>query len=366
MAEPFVDHMEGRLFALFRKEFEMCNVREGERVAVIYDAASRADYVAVSTGALESLGATVFTLHLPGVERGDMPSPSFFAEAREKAGSTVDGAGDLYVGNSPSSEILAAIAPAVDMVVDLVRLHHAPGRVDILKHGARYLTIAERPDALARMLPTEDLKRRVLAGAELLGQANRMYVTSAAGTEVEADVTDTGVSVEYGVAEEPGRYDVWPGGFLATFPVPGSTNGTFVLDVGDMIFHFHKYIESKVKVTVENSYITKVEGDGLDARLISNYLADWGDQECYATSHMGWGLNERAQWNALQFYDKDSTQCQDGRAYAGNFMWSTGPTPHVKRYVPGHFDIPMRGCTLKLDDMTVLENGEIVPEELKP
>ena len=40
------------------------------------------------------------------------------------------------------------------MCVDLVRLHHAPGRVEVLKSGARYLTVNERPDMLERCFPT--------------------------------------------------------------------------------------------------------------------------------------------------------------------------------------------------------------------
>ena len=310
MAEAHVDHVEGRLFSLFRKEFELCNVRDGEKVAVIYDAATRPDYIKVSLGALESLGATVFALHLPGVERGDMPSVSQHAQAMAAPPVDDGGKGSVLAGNTPTSQVLSAIAPTVDMVVDLVRLHHAPGRVDVINAGGRYLSITERPDALARMFPTEDLKRRCLAAAELLDRAGTMRVTSDAGTDIVSDVTGTPVLVEYGFVEKSGRYDVWPGGFLATFPMHGSTNGTFVLDIGDQIFHLNKYVESRVTITVENSYISRVEGDGLDALLIDDYLKSWNDPECYATSHMGWGMNERAQWNALQFYDKDTTSVQ--------------------------------------------------------
>ena len=130
-------------------------------------------------------------------------------------------------------------------------------------------------------------------GAELLDRAGTMRVTSDAGTDIVSDVTGTPVLVEYGFVEKSGRYDVWPGGFLATFPMHGSTNGTFVLDIGDQIFHLNKYVESRVTITVENSYISRVEGDGLDALLIDDYLKSWNDPECYATSHMGWGMNER-------------------------------------------------------------------------
>jgi 2,5-dihydroxypyridine 5,6-dioxygenase len=57
---------------------------------------------------------------------------------------------------------------------------------------------------------------------------------------------------------------------------------------------------------------------------------------------------------------------QDARAFAGNFMWSTGPNVHVGRYTPAHYDIPMRECTILLDDQVVIERGEIVDPELAP
>jgi 2,5-dihydroxypyridine 5,6-dioxygenase len=133
-----------------------------------------------------------------------------------------------------------------------------------------------------------------------------------------------------------------------------------------MLFHFNKYVETPVHITVTNSYITAIEGDGLDARLLRDYLGSWHDPESFATSHMGWGLNENARWHALQFYDKDTTQGQDGRGLYGGFMWSTGPNPYAKRFVPGHLDLPMLGCTITLDGRPVVVDGDIVDEQMKP
>jgi len=173
-------------------------------------------------------------------------------------------------------------------------------------------------------------------------------------------MTDSEAIIEYGVAEKPGRYDVWPGGFVGAFPTAGSTNGTIVLAPGDLVSGFNRYVESKIVFTIKDSKIIDIVGEGFDADLMRSYLESWDDAESYATSHLGWGLNDRAKWHAIQFYDKDSTNMQDGRAFAGNFMWSTGPTPGVKRFVPGHFDIPMKGCTVKVDGKSVVENGNLV------
>jgi 2,5-dihydroxypyridine 5,6-dioxygenase len=100
--------------------------------------------------------------------------------------------------------------------------------------------------------------------------------------------------------------------------------------------------------------------------LLREYLGSWHDPESFATSHMGWGLNENARWHALQFYDKDTTQGQDGRGLYGGFMWSTGPNPYAKRFVPGHLDLPVLGCTITLDGRAVVVDGDIVDEQMKP
>ena len=37
------------------------------------------------------------------------------------------------------------------------------------------------------------------------------------------------------------------------------------------------------------------------------------------------------------------------RAFAGNFLYSTGANEVAGRHTPGHFDVPLRGCTVALD-----------------
>ena len=37
------------------------------------------------------------------------------------------------------------------------------------------------------------------------------------------------------------------------------------------------------------------------------------------------------------------------RAVASNFLFSTGANENAGRYTAGHFDLPMRGCTVALD-----------------
>lgn len=361
MPEVISAGVSGELVALFRREFELCNVREAERVLVTYDAATRPDYVEASVGALSSLGATAVPLRLPGISqismrRGSLPA-GVGDGARAASGS---GVGSLFVGNSPSSRAVGAMVSAVDMVVDLVRLEHAPGRVEALAAGRRMLTIVEPPDALERMLPTPELKASCLAAADLLRSAERMHVTSPAGTDFVAELDPDLINCQCGFADEPGRWDGWPSGFVATFARPGSATGEIVLDVGDMVLDFYRYVESPVTFKIDRGYVTSVGGTGLDAALVRHYLHSWGDPETLAVSHIGWGMNPKARWEALQLYADNQTHGQDGRALLGGFMWSTGPTPYAQRFVPGHLDIPMIGCSVFLDGEPIVENGRVV------
>jgi 2,5-dihydroxypyridine 5,6-dioxygenase len=66
----------------------------------------------------------------------------------------------------------------------------------------------------------------------------------------------------------------------------------------------------------------------------------------------------------MAFYDKADFNGTEMRAFAGNFLYSTGANEVAGRHTLGHFDLPMRGCTVKLDDTVVVQAGELVREAL--
>ena len=103
---------------------------------------------------------------------------------------------------------------------------------------------------------------------------------------------------------------------------------------------------------------------GFDAELLSDYMAEFNDPEAYAVSHLGWGLNPRARWSRLALLDKHQTNGNDGRAFAGNFMFSTGPNTDAggSRDTLCHLDIPMRKCSVSLDEVPMTVNGKVVAQ----
>ena len=85
------------------------------------------------------------------------------------------------------------------------------------------------------------------------------------------------------------------------------------------------------------------------------------NQSAYAVSHVGYGLNAAARWDSMALYDKRDFNGTELRAFAGNFLYSTGANEVAGRYTRGHFDLPMRNCTIKLDGEAVVNQGVLCP-----
>ncbi len=131
---------------------------------------------------------------------------------------------------------------------------------------------------------------------------------------------------------------------------------------GDMNLTFKSYLNNPIIFDIEDDFIRNISGDNLDADLFREYLGAWNDPIAYGLSHVGWGMNPSARWESMALYDKRDVQATEFRAWAGNFLWSTGSNQYAGRFTLGHFDLPMRGCTITLDDVPVVINGKLQGE----
>jgi 2,5-dihydroxypyridine 5,6-dioxygenase len=270
------------------------------------------------------------------------------------------------VRSTGASEAIGKLEPVVTalgqagFVVDctIEGLMHSPETPAILKAGARILVISnEHPDALERMTPDSALEKDVRAAAKMLRAARRMTVASAAGTRLDVDMAGGSTVGVWGWTDKPGTLAHWPGGIVVSFPKSGAVNGMLVLDRGDINLTFKRYLESPVRLTLEADYVTRIEGEGTDAELMRGYLAGWGEREAYAVSHVGFGLNHKARYEALAMYDRRDTNGTELRAVAGNFLFSTGANEFAGRYTAGHFDIPVMRTTIAVDGIEVIRAG---------
>jgi len=343
------DRIEAKWIDLFAEVFARCKVAESDVCAVLSESQSRALNVHLAELALLRLGARAFHVVVP------TPRQTAGVPIRSTGASTV--LRDL----GAATGALAGCAFVADCTVE--GLMHAAELPQILKGGARVLYISnEHPDALERLAPSPTDERRVRAGMRRLREAKAMEVTSPAGTRLAIRVEGARVGGVWGYTEKPGTLSHWPGGLCLCFPRKASVDGTLVLAPGDLNLTFKRYIESPVNLRIEGDYVNAIEGASLDAELMREYFAAWGDREAYAVSHVGWGMNPRARWDALVMYDRRDVNGTEQRAFAGNFLYSTGANEVAERYTLGHYDLPLRHCTIRLDGKTIVEDGRLQDE----
>jgi 2,5-dihydroxypyridine 5,6-dioxygenase len=256
-------------------------------------------------------------------------------------------------------QALAASVFVADCTVE--GLQHAVELPRILGGGARVLAIShEHPEILERCLPRAEDEAVVRDAMRRLKGAREMQVFSDAGTELRVSLAGARIGGVWGFTAKPGTLSHWPGGLVLAFPAAGSVNGTLVLSRGDVNLTFKRYLQDPVRLLIADDHVRRVEGDHVDAELMRGYFDAWGDPAAYAVSHLGWGLNRRARWDAMTFYDKADFNGTELRAFAGNFLYSTGANEVAGRHTLGHFDLPLRGCTVLLDGQAVVERGLLV------
>ena len=337
---------EWRWVRRYAEQFRACNLQAGEVAVLLSEAASSPLIVETARMALETVGAAVADVRMPTpINPGPVPIRS-------------TGASVALAGHRAAVAALAA----ADFVVDCTAegLLHAPELGEILAGGSRVLMIsAEHPENTERWPHDPTLADRVARGVALLEAAEVMAITSAAGTDLRIHLPGAVKAGSHGWCAEPGTIAHWPGGLVLAFPAERTVNGTLVLAPGDINLTFKEYIREPISMRIIDDYIVSIDGDGHDAALMASYLASFEEPDSYAVSHVGWGMNPGARWEALAMWDKGDLNGTELRAFAGNVVYSTGANETAGRFCRGHFDLPMRNCTVTLDGETVVDQGQL-------
>lgn len=336
------------LASIFYDYLTLCKLGAHETLAITYTAESRPEYVIAAGLAAARIGASV--IELPIASQTTIRAPSILRAMGGTA--TLD------------AESLGRIK-AADMLIDLTveGLLWSPLLAEILESGTRTTMVIDPPEALQRMFPSEELKRRVLANAERLSRAQTFHATSDSGTDFTCALGQYAARPRYGYADEPGHWDHWPSGMIATFPNDDSAEGVIVMQPGDVPLPFMRYLTDPVRFTFKHGRCTAIEG-GVEARLIREFIESWKDPDGYLFSHLGWGLQRRANWAAMALFGNERMICQDIRIFEGNFLFSTGPNEPAGRYTKCHFDLACRDTTIELDGEVLIEKGIVKPDYL--
>ena len=232
---------------------------------------------------------------------------------------------------------------------------------EALKAGARVLMVQEPPTVLLRLLPNPVVFQRGKNGAALMKQAKYIRVTSEDGTDLTASKEGRKGAFQCGFVDEPGKWDHWPSGMVYCAPLENSADGILVVRPGDALIGMGlwQHAKQEIRFTFKNGRITDING-GEEAGLIREKLEQDGNEVAFRLAHMGWGLDDRADWACVGM---------DSESFMGNVTIALGrnifDTPHIYCGMGGqnragiHFDMCLLHKSMYLDEKIVIDRGVI-------
>lgn len=338
-----------KLPLLFRRQFQLCNVKRGETICLVTDLKTRPEFVQSAFAAAEDLGAAIFELKL-----------------NAPYSTTHIGGEQIFLTKGTMQAVESA---------DMCVVFHIPLGSEWMARatakGTRFLMVYDHPDDLERLMSPPGLKEACIYARDLVHNAKKMVVKSDAGTDFRCDLGKMNTSCQYGYSEEPGRVDHWGGGHFSTWSNIGTAEGVIVVQPGDCwILPYVRLVEDEMRLTIEKGVIREIHGK-VDAYLLRQFFdahrVTPEDDEPYHVSHLGWGLNPNALWDQLAVHGNDIERVGGtGRCWPGSFLFSTGPNDQGggTNKTKAHVDMPMFGCSVWIDGTEVIEKGKLTDPKM--
>jgi 2,5-dihydroxypyridine 5,6-dioxygenase len=270
------------------------------------------------------------------------------------------------VGRARPTALMIEAMKGADFVVDVTTggMLYSNEQTAILAAATRILRVREPEDCLLRMLPSPEVKDRARRGEERFSQARQIRLVSPEGTDLVMDKTGRRITTQYGMADEPGRWDHWPTGLICTSPFEESVEGTLVITPASIVFPFETYVTEPLVLRFEKGVATSIEG-GREAIML-NDLLERGDSNCRRLAHIGWGLEHRARWDTLATRGFDNGGGVESRSICGGVLIALGENRDLggENAAALHIDISLRRTRLELDGEPIVENGRFLAAKL--
>jgi 2,5-dihydroxypyridine 5,6-dioxygenase len=341
----------GGTAGMLARELALCGVTPAETVIVYSDDTGRPElFSGFSTGA-QLLGATVLELRAP----------------RKLRGPDQDGPDNWWTTASAAIERQLSLA---DLVVDVSGggLFHA-GQDEILATGTRILRAREPLRRLEALFPTPEVTEHAQRSGELLAGSQSVRVRSPSGTDLRVGTADRPVTVQYGYTDTPGRWDHFGTALAALAPAEGEGDGEYVLAPGDVVFFtatVGRYVTEPLRVRFSAGVIESITG-GIEAQMLEDLIKRGGGGDARRLSHIGWGCDPRADFNAVDLYGREGGGGADVRSVYGSIVIAFGANNDLggTSVSSVHVDLATRVASVEVDDRPVLVDGAFELPELR-
>lgn len=258
-------------------------------------------------------------------------------------------------GNEPPASVGAAMAAAdVAFTCTTHAITHTHARLEATEAGTRVGVLrGVTEDMLVEGAMTADfneVKRVTRAVRDRLNAAERVRVTSDAGTDVAFSVDGCQAFSLDGFSYEEHGFATFPPGEAPIRPAEDTAEGTIVIDTSmDGI----GLLDEPIRLTVEAGFVTAIEGGDGAAEL--RRIIETGDANAGNLAEFSIGTNPAARLIGNQAEDKKR---------AGTVHFAVGDNESLggSRRSDIHLDGVCRQPTVELDGDVIVEAGQLLVE----
>lgn len=253
-------------------------------------------------------------------------------------------------GDEPPAPVVAAMLSSDVIICPISRtLFHTNARTAACRRGARFISMAGATMpvlASNAMLADFDAQERVLRRfAQLLTRANRITVTSPAGTNLELNVHGRRGHGITGMCRRRGDATGVPDIEAYIAPLEDSTNGSLVIDGSTSVTGL---VKQPIRIEVEQGMARTISG-GSEARRLLRILRQAKSRAAFRVAEFGIGLNPLARIRGAIIED-EATLGTAHVALGDNHRFGG------ESKAPIHIDMVLRHPHIEFDGRTVL-NG---------
>ena len=231
---------------------------------------------------------------------------------------------------------------------------HTDARIEAIKNGSRVCTMCEvTEDCLCTGGILGDFEENDRIGREIgavmaVGKTIRM--TSAAGTDLTAEITGRPVQYETGLFRESGQFAALPNSELNISPLEGSTSGVIVGDVRLMGYGIVR--EEPVTIEVKSGEVVNFSG-GNAADYLRETLKAFNDRSAYNLAEFAIGLNPASRTYATNLEDL-------GKLGFGHHGIGSNYAIGGSIAAPCHIDIIYAEASLYIDGKLIMDKGKLM------
>lgn len=260
-------------------------------------------------------------------------------------------------GQEPPPLVTAAMLEADVIIMPVsVSISHSTAVKKTLQNGARILAMSAFNEDLMYKggIKADFVKQKVVCDrfADYFAKAERIEITSSAGTSFTASIAGRPGNSHACVVDTPGQYSAVVNIEANVSPVEGTSAGILVIN-GSVPNFGIGVVKTPIEMVVKNGAIIEIRG-GREAKFLEELLASQNDPSVYNIAQIAVGLNpECKQLTGVMTNDHGAY----GRVHIG-----IGTSHQLGGEVkaPLHFDVVMEGATVLFDGRPVIKNGDVI------